>query len=727
MPKKPAKQVREAASRLVQALESCTPVMTRSELAAKLGVTPGAVSHWLNGRRPCPPTMVARIARLTKAEPGWLQTGTRASADVGPPVAARSVGRRNIAWAFREAPPDGGKDFGNAAVYATPMAIKTVVRENGQNSLDASSGDDIVLRFRLIELSPKCDRYKRVLGTIGFEALRERVAAIESAVEYESKLGAKLSAGVEHIVDEKLVLLIVDDYHTNGLQGDDFDSSKPFCALVRDNLNSRKDDQSAGGVFGVGSKVNLACSRLSTVLFASRVRGSEREGTRLIGRTELTYHELKSGSRKQRFAGPGWLGIPTAKGAVAGSAWLPDDADILDDLMLRRDKFPKQVRKRDASGTSIMIVGFTDPQTEAGATSQQLADSFVEAAAVNFWPAMMRGALTVVVERYVDDDPEPVKSEQVDPRSVAGVAELCEAYDKHLSDQVTPALLTTGDVTRISIPISVPETRPRAKGVRAHSEAAASCILLVRLADPEAASSDPRVGQVAYTRGRAMVVRYQQRASVVGGRPFHAALLAGTFVGRSPEQIFLEQFLRVAEPPAHDKWVYGPDVGERYHRGAKKVLDDFHSRVTEELQRILRPVSTRQGGGPEVLQRLLQIRPPTGGSAGQPQVRIARRSARVEDGIWIVEAELSVNPTPKNLLVTPRLSFRCEGGAAIPVAWSRIEVLEGGATVDGTSLKLAPRTKRVSFRAWSDAATHPVAAEDSSALLDASARSESAT
>jgi transcriptional regulator with XRE-family HTH domain len=714
------------AERLAAALEARRPAMTRGQLAAKLGVSAGAVSHWLNGNRPCPEAVVLKIAKFTKSEPGWLLNGAKAQSDDGRLTQNRRPAVQSLVWGFREAPADGGKDFGNAAVYATPMAVRTIVREDGQNSLDAGRSDEVVLRFRLVELSPTSKRYTRVLDALGFADLRSRIKSIEEADEYQSKLGTKLSAGLEAVLEEKLILLYVDDYRSRGLQGDEFDSTKAYCALVRDNLNSRKETNTAGGVFGVGSKVNIACSRLSTVLYASKVEGDESRGTRLVGRSELTYHELKVGGKKHHFAGPGWLGVPGQRPGVMESAWLPDDSSLLDDLMLRRDRLPAGVRPNEATGTSILIVGFTDPQTEAGATTQQLADSFAEAAATNFWPSMMRGSLSVIVERYVDDTEEPIKSEYVDPRAVAGVAELCDAYEKHVSGATTPALVNPGDVASIVVRLSVPATRQRAKGIRAHEEQSAECRLLVRLADPDGGASDPRVGQVAYTRGRAMVVRYQPRASVVGGRPFHAVVLAGTMAGRANEQIGAEQFLRIAEPPAHDKWAYSADLGERYARGAKKALDDFHARVTEELQRVLRPPVSRQSDGPEILRRLLQIRPPAQDPVpSQPQVRITRRQARVVDGVWVVEAELSVNPTSRTLSVTPRLSFRCEGSASVPIRWSRLEVEESSpVTVEEGALVLPPRTKRVAFKAWSDAASHPVPAEQASAVLDVLARVE---
>lgn len=721
------RDVKAAARRLTQALDACAPKLSRTELAVKLAVTPGAVSHYLNGNRPCPEHIINKIAHITKVEPGWLMHGTASrdstiSAKEQLPSNSRKA--TSLRWAFRESPPDGGKDFGNAAVYATPMAVKTIVREDGQNSLDAAPRTDVVLRFRLVELAPETKRYARLLRAIRFDQLKERILAIENAKEFESKLGTKLIAGVETITDEKLTLLFIDDYGTRGLPGDETDSKMPFSALVRDNLNSRKEEQTAGGVFGLGAKVNIACSQLSTVIFASKIKGEEAKGVRVIGRSELTYHRLSEGRGTIQFAGPGWLGSVKRRPGLVDSVWVDDDDRLLDDLMMRRDRLPRGVRRGDAAGTSIMVVGFSDPQSEMGGSTQQLADAFAEAAAVNFWPAMMRGSLTVWVERYVGDDEEPVKREQVDPRNVAGIRELCDAWEKHASGRETPVLTSPGDVSSVVIPLVIPATKARAKGVTPHDEVVADCALVVRLAEPEEVAGDPRASRVAYIRGRAMVTRYQARASVVGGRAFHAALLAGTLLGNTSEQDAAEQFLRMAEPPAHDKWTFNADLGERYVRGGKKSLDEFHARVTEQLQRLLRAPLSRADEGPEALRRLLQFGSPKSATTQQPQIRILSSTAVVIDGAWSIQADISITPLSRTLQLSPRLSFQTEGGSPIPVKWATLSAHTNGVEVSEDTLVLKPRTKLVSFRGSSDPTSHPIDARDSSVILDVLAHAE---
>lgn len=712
------------AGRLSIALAKARPRLKRRQLAAKLGVSAAAISHWLNGMRECPRERVHEIAKITKADPGWLLLGDDAASTMATPTPrvreertprpATKGSARRLTWGFREAPPDGGKDFGNAGVYATPMSVKTVVREDGQNSLDAGLGGPVVMRFRVVELEPSSDRYGRLLNALAFDELAEHIAAVGA----QSKIGARLAAGLEHLREDKLVAVIVDDYGTSGLVGGEFDSDGPYCALVRDNLNSAKGSATAGGVFGLGAKVNLACSRVGTVLFASKVHGEEVRGTRLVARSELTYHELGRGRERTRFAGPGWFG-KMGKGEVVESAWLPDDHRILDDLLLRRDDLPRGVTAKRSTGTSILILAFWDPQVDLSAGTKQLVDQIVEAVAVNFWPAIMRDQLAVWVERHTGDVDKPVTSELVDPRAIVGVTPFCDALEKHSMREERPTLAEAGDVVSVPITLTVPATRPRATSVTPHDEVQSECRLVVRLASAEAEGSDPRLNDVAYVRGRAMVTRYQAKGNVLlGARPFHAALLAGTLVGRSREQTAAEEFLRLAEPPAHDRWAYNADVADKFARGAKRLLDEFFNRVTEQLQRVLRPIASGTHDGPEVLSKLLQLRSFAPPRPNQGRAAILSASGHIVDGAWVVEAEVSIDPVAAPLRLVPRLSFEREGSAAVRVRWRHLEVLTGTVEPNDGGFLAKPRTKRFGFRGVSDPASHPVGALESAVLLD---------
>jgi transcriptional regulator with XRE-family HTH domain len=87
---------RLVAARLQQALEKTG--VSRAALAAALGVTPGAVSHWVTGRRPCPPRVLGRIAEFLKIDRGWLmgRTGSRLGCGSSAPAEYRKAAQERI-------------------------------------------------------------------------------------------------------------------------------------------------------------------------------------------------------------------------------------------------------------------------------------------------------------------------------------------------------------------------------------------------------------------------------------------------------------------------------------------------------------------------------------------------------------------------------------------------------------------------------------------------------
>jgi hypothetical protein len=245
----------------------------------------------------------------------------------------------------------------------------------------------------------------------------------------------------------------------------------------------------------------------------------------------------------------------------------------------------------------------------------------------------------------------------------------------------------------------------------------AECRLVVRLADPEMAERDPHINKVGFARGRAMITRYMTKNNVVvGAPPFHATLLAGTLAGSGAEHLAAEQFLRLAEPPAHDRWEFNEDLREKYSWGAGARIREMFDAVTEALQELLRTHASDEHETPEVLRRLIQIRPP--GPPSAVRAKLHKVIGSIEDGAWKIRAEVSLNPLPQYLEVTPRLAFAREGGAGVPVRWTALNLVEGGVDVDGETFVVRPRAKRFSFEGTSDPSTHPVDASDGVVTLD---------
>lgn len=62
--------------------------ITQEALAAKMGITRGAITHYLAGRRQPPLHQFQKLANLLKADPAWLQFGTSIASSV--PVAKKA-------------------------------------------------------------------------------------------------------------------------------------------------------------------------------------------------------------------------------------------------------------------------------------------------------------------------------------------------------------------------------------------------------------------------------------------------------------------------------------------------------------------------------------------------------------------------------------------------------------------------------------------------------------
>jgi transcriptional regulator with XRE-family HTH domain len=660
--------------------------LSAGDVAERLGVSRAYVSHWINGRRAPSANQLDQLADALGVSSVWLRRGTQAQPATSFPASA---------WSFRPGPEDGGRDYGNPNVFAMPVDIGNLTRETSQNTRDAAyrvSGH-LHMRFRLIELVAGSPEYELFVETSQLQQLRQH---IEQASRTNSKLGARLRAGLQRLVEgDRLALLRIDDFGTTGLFGAeqsvgpvDQRDRNPFAALVKNNLDSSKLTTTAGGSFGLGKAVLWRCSDLSTVLFASEVAPdfNAQARFRVAGKAELTWHEMPSGDRPN--AGPGWY---SRVGSGADSIWT-DDAAFLRALQLDRTDLPEGLERSRAWGTSILIVGFRNPRAEGELNVEETIAELHSEIARNCWLLMEQGKLRVTVEHYEGSVRRDSRS--VDARRY--VPELCDAYRRHEQDEVVEELAEPGDVRRVTIPLGVTRTRGEAPGLTHHpNDLESSCKLLIRLVGDDVTATD-ELDTVALIRGAGMVVKYWPRRNiVVGGRRFHAILLAGEAVtGVDAAQAAAEQMLRTAEPPAHDEWEYNDDLRDKYYPGPKSRLAELENRITEAIREAIRPSEEGDEEGPRELRRLLQL----GGGVQKPPpaATIRRHSADLVDGAWRVGAEVHMNDRQKSWRIRPRLWLDVEAGAAVRLPWARFEVERGGA-VEGDAVVVSAGTRKLSF------------------------------
>ncbi len=267
----------------------------------------------------------------------------------------------SIGWVFDPAPPSGSLSGGVAAQFSFDCGIDSLVRESIQNSMDARNEGVTKARivFRLVQLDGKyLDEFK---DAINWRSEEWGLADNLESVKPTSPSGLLIKRGLNEIdEDGRLSLLVIEDYGTKGLNGEEFHDPKgSFGSLVKHTLISHKSDESAGGSFGLGSSVLWSMSSIQTVLFHSiiskPVEGQERN--RFMGAVKLPTHKTKQDGWCD---GAGYLGVVTKSDHnrdCAESIWGQDAQRISKALQCNRAD--------DETGLSAVIVGLAEPGFES--------------------------------------------------------------------------------------------------------------------------------------------------------------------------------------------------------------------------------------------------------------------------------------------------------------------------------------------------------------------------
>lgn len=595
-----------------------------------------------------------------------------------------------IDWAFRPEPADKSRDFGNANIWTFRPDLDTFVREVGQNTLDVRVATTVQLRFRVIQLQG--DELGDFLEALRWDTnLRPHIAA--SAVSGQ-KLGRSLGEGLRRL-DESgtMTLLRVEERGALGLIGEEFGSGSNFVGLCRNNLDSAKKSATAGGAFGLGKAVLWRTSLLSTVLFNSDIDHPDFGGKddRLIGRTELAWHEVDGNA----YAGPGWFG--SLEEGTAVSVW--GDGELARRLALERPD--------DSTGTSILIPGFHDPAVDDEPVPIALAERLAAGAARNFWPAIESGRLEVYVETATGRSDDHLTSQAI-VSAESEEPEFVAAFRSHRDNAVVDSLVSEGDVMRVSVPLTVPRKRDDSQDAVEHE-----ATVLIRRAAPDASG----VGSCVFFRGTEMIVHRQDLRGVrVGAIPFHAVVLCGQAAGDDPASTLAEEFLRIAEPPAHNAWELTPDLKFVYVQGGGTAIRGFFTAVRAAIREAVAPATEDLSDGPRKLKELFRMRVPADEKVRRPEIGGADGEVN-EDGAWVVEGRLRIHENESGWRGRPVVVFDAETGAGRRVKWASLEGTKN-CHADGDCLVIDPKAREARFKGVTDATSHPVPASVSAISLD---------
>ncbi|MGY1640826.1 hypothetical protein ACI782_06780 [Geodermatophilus sp. SYSU D00703] len=605
-------------------------------------------------------------------------------------------------WTWEEQSKTYG-NYGNANQWTVNAGLTSLARESCQNSADARAGKSADLVYTFITLTG--DARRDFEAALGWESvLRPHLEAMTAGANGAVAAG-QIRAGLEALEQsDRLVLLRIDDYGCRGLTGPEFpDAETPesaygnFIKLCRLDLFSGKDEAS-GGSFGLGKAVYWRFSGLQTVLFNSVLSAEDAvEGKRLnrvFGVNQGTVHRVDG----KAYQGRGYFGVPDEDGA-ARSTW--DREDLVRRLHL--------LREDDRPGTSALVLAFHDPDNPVTEDEtpdkvvQRLARGLREGIEESFWPLLTRGGMRVRI-RHVDNG-TLVNDTPVDPSET--YTELVRALKRYDAGDVDQSLEKPYDVVVRPLPIDVSRRRTGDQ----HDQFTHQARLVVTLSDD---NRDGLEDRVCLFRKPEMVVQTIDKR--YEGRRYHAFVVAGVAVAPDAptvEDRHADDFLRFAEPPAHDRWVPGRG---RYQASQVNLTANYiapwvpnllaiEKRVHDALDELFDVIPTPDDKGPQsVLRHLRFLKSDTpgsvsaGGAPRKPVIEIV--DWKVRDGSWHVEVEVEAKNRDDGWSLEPSLVLVGLDGGRQSVKWSGdLVAVEGCSTAGGRVLIPArPRARKVKAR-----------------------------
>lgn len=520
-------------------------------------------------------------------------------------------------WVFDPTPPSGALSGGDPASYVFNPDLDSLVREVVQNSTDQQKGEDPVeITFTLHELSAAArDDF---LDALDWPRLRQHLEGVAGS---QSLINGRVRDAIDRIDAGHLTMMTIEDKGTYGLTGPEEGTEGNFTALCKHVLVTTPKKAAGGGSYGLGKAVLWRFSSLSTVLFGSAFGEGGLRDARVFGRAELPFHDAEG----QQWSGSGWFGQPETSHSGRRAVSVRGDVvrDLSNRLVLGREE---PVR----TGTTALILGFSEPGAERARPSAEIAQEVLAAASKWFWPRLLDRSLTVRAKSVVDGVPtfdEEAYADDADPFVIAA------------------SVTAGGEVAAKEGEIAQREIAVRVPGLRNEQPAEVEghvTLRLFRTSDEDSSLKDERANTVALTRGAGMVVQYRrprQTALLNGG--FRAVLLAGTAHGTTDEDSAIEEFLRAAEPPAHDQWVHSTNkLASRYRPGAGARLQELFAKIDSTIVQMCDAAPPTGEAGPPLLAKLFRVGGTSGTTGAKHKFEVRFSQASFDGEEWSVEGKV---------------------------------------------------------------------------------------
>ncbi|KQS76372.1 hypothetical protein [Rhizobium sp. Leaf383] len=408
------------------------------------------------------------------------------------------------AWSFELNPPMGGaagEAFTNTLASSGMHPAAVLAREAIQNSVDARvpGGNKVAVEFVAKSLS-RAEKRKFVQAS-GLDRVRERSAELRLA---EPNCFASLSD-----TSKPLNLLYIDDFNTTGLEGDPkYPDSKFYRFMLSLGDGSKEhSEEHTGGSYGFGKSVYSSNSAILTMFAYSRTVNDKGEPISLLfGCGYFRKHKFA----ERHYTGRSWFGIEVSSGGQG----VQQEIDPLMNEEADRVAAELGFAARDGKqmGTSVLIV-------DSVVTTEDILKGVEDW----WWPRLISNGLdvTVVDSDGTRDFPRPKKREHLKP--------FIDAY-----------YLAVGQ----SPPNGKTDFRKPFNRIEDTSIGVAGYKILDKRDNDDYIVSDDRLDSVALIRAPLMVVAYYRQWNV------QSPAIVGAFVADDE----IDDVLRSAEPPAHDRW-----------------------------------------------------------------------------------------------------------------------------------------------------------------------------
>lgn len=419
-------------------------------------------------------------------------------------VAKLKVDASTDQWVFENNPPMGGatgEAFTNTLASSGMSPASVLAREAVQNSVDAHAEGEQKVRVDFVAKALSGNPKRAFVEAAGLNRIASR--ADKLGFKEPNCIGTLDKDGVA------LNLLYINDYNTTGLQGDPDDSDSKFVRFLLSLGDGGKEhtEHGTGGSYGFGKSVYSSNSAILTIYAYSRtLDGSGKPTSILFGCGYYRKHKHDDAG----YTGRAWYGVDaTGPGANAQQIVRPFRDAEADALAV---KLGFDARGDDQFGTSVLIV---DAMVDVAGILTGIEDWW--------WPRLLSALLDIQVVDATGEVsyPRPRKREDLRP--------FLEAFE-------TATKKSPADGKRT---FYKPFNRSE------ESDIGACGFVVIGQNDSNVPTvPEERLDSVALIRSPLMVVSYYRQWNI--GTP----ALAGAFLADDA----IDDILRAAEPPAHDRW-----------------------------------------------------------------------------------------------------------------------------------------------------------------------------